>query len=155
VISAEIFVSSPDFGLLGAVLNATLSELEAVGVTDTPDVLVADAGYWHHVQMQQIANDAIQVLISPDAGNRTSPRPGWDGGLYAFMRRVLDIQLGGDLYRKRKGMIEPVFANTKFNRRIDRFQRRGRSAVRSEWRLIAATHNLLKLHTNQLAIAAP
>jgi hypothetical protein len=26
-------------------------------------------------------------------------------------------------------MIEPVFANTKFNRRIDRFQRRGRSAA--------------------------
>jgi hypothetical protein len=52
-------------------------------------------------------------------------------------------------------MIEPVFANTKFNRRIDRFQRRRRSAVRSEWRLITATHNLLKLHTHQLASATP
>jgi hypothetical protein len=39
-----------------------------------------------------------------------------------------------------------VFANTKFNRRFDRFHRRGRAAVRTEWRLIAATHNLLKLH---------
>jgi hypothetical protein len=27
--------------------------------------------------------------------------------------------------------------------------------VRSEWRLITATHNLLKLHTHQLAITAP
>jgi hypothetical protein len=42
-------------------------------------------------------------------------------------------------------MIEPVFAHTKFNRRMDRFQRRGRSAARPEWRLITATHNLLKL----------
>ncbi len=42
-------------------------------------------------------------------------------------------------------MIEPVFADTKFNRRRDRFQRRGRSAARSQWRLIAANHNLLKL----------
>ena len=42
-------------------------------------------------------------------------------------------------------MIEPVFADTKFNRSIDRFQRRGRAACRSEWRLITATHNLLKL----------
>jgi hypothetical protein len=125
-----------------------------VGVTDTPGVLVADAGYWHQVQMQHIVNDGIQVLVPPDAGNRQGSRPGWDGGLYAFMRRVLDTNLGGDLYRKRKGMIEPVFGNTKFNRRIDRFQRRGRSAVRSEWRLITATHNLLKLHTNQQAIAA-
>ena len=48
-------------------------------------------------------------------------------------------------------MIEPVFAHTKFNRRIDRFQRRGRAAARSEWRLITATHNLLKLHTHTLA----
>ena len=136
VIAAEIFVSSPDFGLLEPVLDATLRELETAGVTDTPEVLVADTGYWHSVQMQQIIDDGIQVLIPPDAGNRQSARPGWDGGRYAFMRRVLGTQLGGDLYRKRKGMIEPVFGNTKFNRGIDRFQRRGRSAVRSEWRLI-------------------
>jgi hypothetical protein len=51
-------------------------------------------------------------------------------------------------------MIEPVFAQVKFNRKIDRFQRRGRAAARSEWRLIAATHNLLKLHNHQTAPAA-
>ena len=44
-------------------------------------------------------------------------------------------------------MIEPIFGHTKANRRIERFHRRGLDAVRSEWRLIAATHNLLKLHT--------
>jgi hypothetical protein len=58
------------------------------------------------------------------------------------MRRVLATDHGGGLYAKRQGMIEPVFADMKFNRRIERFQRRGRAAVRSEWRLIAATHNL-------------
>jgi hypothetical protein len=46
-----------------------------------------------------------------------------------------------------------VFGHTKFNRRIDRFQRRGRAAARSEWRLVAATHNLLKLHRHQMAAA--
>jgi len=50
-------------------------------------------------------------------------------------------------------MIEPVFGHTKFNRRIDRFQRRRGSAARAEWRLITATHNLLKLHGHQIAIA--
>ena len=44
-------------------------------------------------------------------------------------------------------MVEPIFGHTKANRRIERFQRRGLPAVRSEWRLIAATHNLLKLHS--------
>ena len=42
-------------------------------------------------------------------------------------------------------MIEPVFGHTKHNRGMGRFHRRGRGAVRAEWRLITATHNLLKL----------
>jgi hypothetical protein len=70
------------------------------------------------------------------------------------MRGVLETDAGRELYVKRKTMIEPVFAQMKFNRRIDRFQRRGRSACRSEWRLIAATHNLLKLHRHEIGLAA-
>ena len=50
-------------------------------------------------------------------------------------------------------MIEPVFADTKFNRRIDRFLRRGLAAARSEWRMISATHNLSKLYRHQIAAA--
>jgi hypothetical protein len=50
-------------------------------------------------------------------------------------------------------MVEPVFAQIKTNRRIDRFKRRGLAAARSEWRLIAATHNLLKLHRHALQTA--
>jgi hypothetical protein len=46
-----------------------------------------------------------------------------------------------------------VFGQLKFNRQIRRFQRRGRAACRSEWRLIAATHNLLKLHRHHTAPA--
>jgi len=51
-------------------------------------------------------------------------------------------------------MIEPVFANTKFNRRITRCHRRGLPACRSEWRLIAATHNLLKLYRAAIPLPA-
>ncbi len=103
--------------------------------------------------MEAIVDHGIQVLIPPDGGKRKTPRPGWDGGLYAIMRRVLATDQGGSLYAKRQGMIEPVFGDTKFNRRADRFQRRGRAACRSEWRLITATHNLLKLHRHQTAAA--
>ena len=51
-------------------------------------------------------------------------------------------------------MIEPVFADTKFNRRSDRFLGCGRAAARSEWRLITATRNLLKLWRQATALAA-
>jgi hypothetical protein len=153
IVAAEITVDSPDFGHLQPILDAARSELQAAGVTDTPDVVLADAGYWHQDQMQRIVADGIQVLIPPDSSRRKAPRPGWDGGLYAFMRRVLDTDRGNELYRQRQQLIEPVFAHTKFNRRLDRFHRRGRAAVRTEWRLIAATHNLLKLHRHQMAAA--
>ena len=101
-----------------------------------------------------VANEHVQVLIPPDAGKRNTPRPGWHGGRYTSMREALATDYGGGLYRRRKAMVEPVFAQTKHNRRINQFQRRGRSAARSEWRLITATHNLLKLHRHQMAVAA-
>lgn len=52
---------------------------------------------------------------------------------------------GRRLYKKRCATIEPIFGQTKHNRGIRRFTRRGLTAVNSEWKLIAATHNLLKL----------
>jgi transposase len=153
VIAAEINTDSPDFGHLEPMVSSAQAELAGAGVTESPEVVLADAGYWHQQQMEAIIDRGMQVLIPPDAGKRKGARPGWDGGLYAFMRRVLGTDHGGGLYAKRQGMIEPVFAQTKFNRRIDRFQRRGRAACRSEWRLITATHNLMKLHRHQTAAA--
>ena len=69
------------------------------------------------------------------------------------MRRVLETEQGHELYVKRKATIEPVFAQIKTNRRMERFKRRGLAAVRSEWRFITATHNLLKLHRHTLRVA--
>jgi Transposase DDE domain len=134
------------------VVRAALRNLDRAGVTETPTTVLADAGYWHKEQMERIVSDGMQVLIPPDSGLRQGARPGWEGGFYAFMRRVLSTDHGRALYRKRRS-IEPVFGQIKANRRIDRFQRRGRAAVRSEWRLIAASHNLLKLHNHWIAPA--
>jgi transposase len=153
VVAAEINADSPDFGHLDPMVTAAERELADAGVAEAPAVVVADAGYWHHDQLDALASRGIQVLIPPDAGKRKGARPGWDGGRYAFMRRVLETDLGKQLYGKRQVTIEPVFANTKFNRRIDRFLRRGRAACRSEWRLITATHNLLKVHRSKNALA--
>ena len=62
----------------------------------------------------------------------------------------LSTARGRRLYKKRCASIEPVFGQTKHNRGMRRFARRGMTAVTSEWKLIAATHNILKLwrHTH-------
>jgi hypothetical protein len=103
VIAAEVTVDSPDFGHLEPMVTAAQAELAHAGIRDTPQVVLADAGYWHQVQMETIVDRGMQVLIPPDAGKRKGTRPGWDGGLYAFMRRVLATDRGGGLYAKRQG----------------------------------------------------
>ena len=134
-------------------LDAAQRDLRAAGSTDTAGVLLVDAGYWHAEQMERIVDRGIQVLIAPDTSRRRATRRNGDGGHYDFVRSVLATERGGGLYRRRQPMIEPVFAQMKFNRGLDRFRRRGRGAVRTEWRLITATHNLLKLHRHALAAA--
>jgi len=153
VLAAEIETVGADFGHLEPMLDATQRELAAAGIDEAPEVLLADAGYWHGEQMQRIADRGIEVLVPPDTGRRRTTRRNWEGGRYEQMREVLASERGGELYRKRQPMIEPVFAQMKFNRGLDRFRRRGRGAVRTEWRLITATHNLLKLHRHTLAAA--
>jgi hypothetical protein len=150
VLAAEIATESPDFGHLEPMVRATQRELAGVDLGD-PEVVLADAGYWHRRQIEAVVSDGMQVLVPPDGGRRKDARPGWTGGLYDFMRRVLTTPHGRALYRRRQVTIEPVFGQIKFNRAIRRFQRRGRAACRSEWRFIAATHNLLKLHHHRLA----
>jgi len=116
------------------VFNAALRDLQLAGVSQRPGVLVADAGYWHKLQLESIVSDGTQVLIPPDSSLKDGPRPGWTAGLYDFMRRVLATEHGHAIYRQRQETIEPVFGHTKHNRGFRQFQRRGKSAVRSEWR---------------------
>jgi hypothetical protein len=47
---------------------------------------------------------------------KDNPRPGWTGGLYDFVRRVITSVHGHQLYRQRQQTIEPVFGHTKHNR---------------------------------------
>ena len=79
-------------------VEATAAELEEAGITDSPQTVVVDPGYWHTRQMEHVAGRGIQVLIPADSGVRQGTRPGWDKGIYAFMRGVAcDRSRAGDL----------------------------------------------------------
>jgi transposase len=97
IVAAEVMTASPDFGHLGPMLAAARRELTAAGISRSLDVVVADSGYWHLEQMNEITGDGIPVLIPPDSSRRANKpkRPGWDGGAYDFMRSVLCTELGG------------------------------------------------------------
>ena len=72
VIAAEICVHNPDFGNLEPVLLAAETELANAGVTDTPEVVLADAGVLAH---------------RADAANRGARDPGADSTRRAQTQR--------------------------------------------------------------------
>ncbi len=151
VLAAEITNSTVDWSQLDPMVTATLAELARARSTGRLEVALADTQYWNEQHMDEvIANKHVQVLIPPDRKNGKQ-RKKWTGGRYSWMRYVLSSQPGENLYRKRKQMIEPVFGHTRLNRGVTRFLRRGRTAVRAEWRLLMMTHNLTKLHRHQVA----
>jgi hypothetical protein len=69
------------------------------------------------------------------------------------MREALASQEGKARYALRKSTVEPVFGQIKEARGIRRFRLRSLSKVTSEWKLICATHNLLKLFRYRAAVA--
>jgi transposase len=152
IVAAEVTTEGVDFEQLDPMISAAERELQGAGVTDRPKVVLADAGYWSNGHIDALRERGMAPILAPDT-TRDRPRKTRLGGPYDFMRRVLATESGGALYSQRQWMVEPVFAQIKANRRIERFKRRGRVAARSEWRLIAATHNLLKLHRYSLAAA--
>jgi transposase len=154
ILAAEISIDAGDFGHLKPMLDTTVEHLDRHGVTEQLEVVLADAGYWNTRQIEAITDRGMNVLVPPDGTMRDGIRPGWEHGFYDVMRQKLKADDGRELYAKRKVTVEPVYGQIKYNRRIDRFMRRGRAAAQSEWRLIAATHNLLKLHSHWIASPA-
>ena len=84
-------------------------------------VVTADAGFWNEEHMDEIAaSKHIQALVPPDAGTRTMPRPGWTGGRYDWMRRVLSSALGKSSTQAQADD-RAVFGQTEHIRGVRRF----------------------------------
>src|SRR3954453_16889766 len=63
VIAAEVNVDSPDFGPPEPMVRAAQEELARACVKQLPEVVLADAGYWHQVQMERLVSDGMAVLV--------------------------------------------------------------------------------------------
>ncbi len=78
-----------DWAQLDPMVSAGIAELERAGVQAPPEVALAGAQYWNEEHIDEVvANKHVQVLIPPDSGSRETPRPGWSGGRYTWMRYV-------------------------------------------------------------------
>ena len=153
IVAAELITGGNERHRLQPMADAAQAELKQAGIDELPGTALADAGYWNSPQIEALEAKGIHVLVPPDADIRKAPTKIRSGPRYERMRARLKEPDNEASYRRRQQMIEPVFAQIKVGLRAGRFQRRGLAACRSEWRLIAATHNLLKLHRSGLGLA--
>ena len=106
------------------------------------------------ILLDDLAADGIPVLIAPDAANRKGDLPAGKADATRGCDTCSRPISAAAYTAAARWLIDAVFEQTKHNRGMRQFRRRGRSAVRSELLLIAATHNLVKLHKQQLTLAA-
>jgi len=62
-----------------------------------------------------------------------------------IMKRAIDSPQGKALYGRRFATVEPVFANIRFNKGLNRFTLRGQKKVDTQWKLFCLVHNIEKL----------
>ncbi len=61
------------------------------------------------------------------------------------MKAKIDTAEGRRIYSRRLGIIEPVFANIRAQKRLDRFTLRTKEKVNIQWMLFALVHNIEKI----------
>lgn len=149
IIAADVTTSPNDSNQLEPMLAQARENLDQVGHQEKIKCLLADGGYWNHDDIATARQDTVVVIPTSDPHNKNRKQAPRQGAEADRINKILKTPAGKRLYRRRAAMVEPVFAHTKHTRAITRFSRRGEEAVRAEWRLIAATHNLLKLFRYQ------
>ena len=120
---------------------------------DTPDQLLADAGYCSDESLTAIRATTIDAYVSTRKqkhGERSGPCPRGPvpktATIVDRMARKLLTKTGAAAYAARKGMVEPVIGQIKHARGFRQFLLRGVEKVRGEWSLVCTTHNILKLY---------
>ena len=63
----------------------------------------------------------------------------------ARMRQKIDLPESRRIYARRQGIVEPVFANLRSNKRLDHFTYRGQVKSNIQWLLYCLVHNLEKI----------
>lgn len=180
VLAADVTDQPTDNHLFDPMVGQACDNLAAAGMAQ-PDTACADNGYWtnnnatHHRDTDTETPSGTEPATSTETPSRSEPprrrpepiiapptdkrrRPIATRGPIPqnatpaqIMERKLATRRGKAIYRRRAATIEPVFGHLKAARGITRFRRRGLTPARHEWRLIATTHNVLKMWRYQLA----
>jgi transposase len=139
-----------------------LIPMTAQTITNTghaPTQLLADAGYSSQDNLDQAADvsaeTGVEFFIVPGRQKHDDPAPVAPRGPIPKnatpkqrMARKLKTKRGRAVYARRKVIVEPVFGQMATLQNGKQLLLRGLDGAQGEWLLLAACHNLRKLHGN-------
>jgi hypothetical protein len=115
--------------------------------------VLADSGYCSEENLRSAAKKKVDLYVATGKQKHNQPAPISPRGrirqsatLVERMKRKLMTKTGQAVYARRKTIVEPVFGQIKQAQGFRQFLLRGVEKVRSEWALVCATHNVLKLY---------
>ena len=105
----------------------------------------------YHARVQDCAACPVKTccLSKPTTSRRylSVPVDSQPLNLIDEMKAKIDTDQGKQIYARRLGIVEPVFANICVHKRMHRFTLRTKLKVDVQWRLFALVHNIGKIHT--------
>jgi transposase len=154
ILAADVTDQANDSRQAQPMVDQTLSNLDAVEVTEKVGAFTADTGYFSEENMEALDEneriDNVFVATGRQKHNEPSPpsaqgRPPKNESAKQKMARRNRTKKGRKEYARRKVIIEPVFGQIKNCQGFRQFLLRGLESMKGEWNLVCLTHNLLKL----------
>jgi transposase len=152
VLAAEVTQQATDIDQFLFMVGVTEGNLDAADIDDSPEVVLADAGYSSEANLQQIADAKINALVATGRIRGTERVPDAPRGRIPTnatqrerMARRLRTKAGRADYARRKAIVEPAFGQMKVRQAAGHLRLRGLAGAQGEWTLHVLCHNLRKL----------
>ncbi len=157
IVGSEATQEENDLHQLEPMIEETQKSLNESGIDKSIGTCTADTGYWRDdLPVKSIEADGPELFIAirkdseqrkkcQEDDNPSQGRIPANTTARKRMERRLGTKRGKAKYKLRSQTVEPVFGQIKAAMGIFGFLRRGLDAVQSEWKLICACHNLMKL----------
>jgi hypothetical protein len=161
ILSADVTEQANDKRQAVPMVDQTVKNLKAAGVQQGVGAVVMDSGYYSEANTKALEERGTNPHVATERLKHGEEVPPASRGRipkdYTAMQRMarkLRTVKGRATYAKRKGIIEPIFGQLKQVLGFRQFSLRGLAAMRGEWRLMCAVHNLLKLWRHSQAAKA-
>lgn len=140
VVAATVSQNPKDMGLLIPVVNAAYENTDSI-----PKRVLADTGYKNERDLRLLEELGIDGYVSIGREGKTARLPSDDSPCGQAMLKKLRTKRGRARYKKRKGIVEPVFGWVKQVLGFRAFSLRGLRKVAGEWSLVCMALNLRRM----------